>query len=868
MKIEKLSHKITFTATCITLTITFIFGAISYLYTKNNIVDQISKRVNYESNLFSKQTENLLAAIDRDISSMSKNLLVVNALIDTKGMELYMNPLLRGYTPPGDIPILLTLVDFEGKPVASNQDAKPSYLGNKKLLQAAVDSHTPYAEISKIKNNHMLLLAYPIIYEATGLSEGALVLETALDNIFLLYEIPGQFNDYNSLGLNRGTELLIKRGKGSENNFHFTNKALIVPEILKELQLNISYGLSLTDALLPVRKITYIYIALALLITFLTILASRLAAKRIAMPIISLSQMANQIAETGSPRTDIITNENGEAGVLARSFQKMLVRLDEAQQQLEKKVDEKTEALITEKIERTKTEEALEVSKIQWGKTFNSMDDIVMIQDKDLRIIMANKATHRLFGVAPGQLKNKYCYKVFQDRNVACKNCPDVLAIKNGKTFNSIMTNEKLGKIFDVTCSPIFDEKGNFSQIVHVSKDITKQKRLENELFQAHKMEAIGTMAGGIAHDYNNILAIIMCNADLALRQIPSYNPVNENIRQIFEASLRARDLVKQILAFSRQSEQKMVPLSPSTVIQQSLKLLRSTVPTTVEIKQDIYHDSCTIMADGTQLHQVLMNLFTNAVHAMDEKGTIVVHGRITDLDNDTVAFMPGFHAGTYFELSIADSGQGMDKKTHERIFDPFFTTKKVDEGTGMGLSIVHGIIKNHNGFIQVNSKKGRGTKFTIYFPIIDEPHAEKIENQIEENAEHSQSTEHILIIDDEEAMALAFGKIIQNLGYNVTVKTSSREALELFKSAPEAFDLVITDQTMPHLSGAEMSTEFMKIRPEVPIILCTGFSNKISKEQAKIMGIREFLLKPVDIETLTKTIRNTLDVSRMDAVA
>ncbi len=394
-------------------------------------------------------------------------------------------------------------------------------------------------------------------------------------------------------------------------------------------------------------------------------------------------------------------------------------------------------------------------------------------------------------------------------------------------------------------------------EIIEREQAEKEKGKLEVQLRQAFKMEAIGTMAGGIAHDFNNILAIILGNAEMANYNIPKDNAGRFNIEQILAASERARDLVKQILTFSRQSEQKLLPIQPCTVIKESLLLLRSTVPTTVSMMQNICTDSCTIMADPTQLHQMFMNLLSNAVHAMEEKGSLEVDVGIVEFGADDVKFQRGMKPGEYLEIKVSDTGTGMDQETIERIFDPFYTTKELDKGTGMGLSIVLGIVKSHKGFVEVDSKPGEGSKFTIHLPVMGDGQDQRVE---ETAKDYPNGNERILFVDDEEMLAKVGSSMLEMIGYEVTVKTSSIDAMETFRSDPAAFDLVITDQAMPNMSGAEMAVELLKTREDIPIILCTGFSNKISEEKAKEIGIKKFYLKPWNMKKLAHAVREVLE--------
>jgi signal transduction histidine kinase/CheY-like chemotaxis protein len=399
--------------------------------------------------------------------------------------------------------------------------------------------------------------------------------------------------------------------------------------------------------------------------------------------------------------------------------------------------------------------------------------------------------------------------------------------------------------------------------ILSITRDITARKKaeeekakLESQLRQVYKMEAIGTMAGGIAHDFNNILTIILGNADLARYVLQDDAPARQYVNKILEASGRAKEMVRQILAFSRQAKQDLIPVRPHMIFSETLKLLRSTIPSSVDIQQDLNRQCRTIKADPTQLNQVLINLCANAVHAMDDKGTLRVSLQEVKLSSKDVKHKKNIEPGPYALLSVADTGKGISPEEKERIFDPFYTTKKVGEGTGMGLSVVHGIVQNHGGMISVKSSPGKGSTFNVYFPIIAEA-AVKIK---EVSPPRHMGNERLLFVDDEEKLVELATEMLQLHGYQVTSRTSSTEALETFKAAPDKFDLVITDQTMPDISGSELAVALLKIRPDLPIILCTGYSAKISPETAHELGITDYFLKPFDTEQLLRSVRKVLD--------
>ena len=380
---------------------------------------------------------------------------------------------------------------------------------------------------------------------------------------------------------------------------------------------------------------------------------------------------------------------------------------------------------------------------------------------------------------------------------------------------------------------------------------------LEKRLNQAEKMEALGTLAGGIAHDFNNILSVVIGYTEVSLDDVPKRSLLHNNLKEVLKAGRRARDLVKQILAFSRQSEQERRPLEISPVVKETLKLLRASLPATIEIRQDIGTELGSVLTDPTQINQVLMNLCTNAAHAMREKGGILeVRLDNVELDKSFVKKHPDMKPGPYIRLDVKDTGHGMKPEVKERIFDPYFTTKAVGEGTGLGLAVVHGIVRSHGGTIIVKSRKGRGSTFNVYLPVIDG----KMEPEVQIQKSVPTGSERILFIDDEKAVVGIGKQLLERLGYEVDPRTSSLEALEVFRKKPDEFDLVITDMTMPHMTGEELTKQLITIRPDIPVILCTGYSKRINEEKAKSIGIKAFVMKPIHTRMMAETVRSVLD--------
>ncbi|MGC9964357.1 MAG: PAS domain S-box protein [Syntrophobacteraceae bacterium] len=427
-----------------------------------------------------------------------------------------------------------------------------------------------------------------------------------------------------------------------------------------------------------------------------------------------------------------------------------------------------------------------------------------------------------------------------------------------GHVWSGRLTNmRKDGSFYEVelTASPIRNNSGAVISYVGIYRDITRQLKLEKELQQAQKMEAIGTLAGGIAHDFNNILAAIVGYTEIARFRIAQDDPVRGNLEQVLSACRRAADLVKQILTFSRRTEQVRNPIRIASVVEEGMKLLRPSLPTTIEIRRDIAMspDKGVIFADPTEIHQVFMNLCTNAGHAMRARGG-VLGVKLTDVVVDA-SMHPDLEAGPYVCLAVSDTGHGIDASVMGRIFDPFFTTKGVGEGTGLGLSVVQGIVKAYDGAITVQSEPGKGATFNVFLPAM------KMQASAQGEASEFVHTgsERILFVDDEKALAGLGREMLESLGYTVVAETNSLKALKTFVADPQGFALVITDMTMPNLRGDELARKMIAIRPGMPVILCTGFSELINEKQARELGISEFVMKPYSVADFAAIIRKVL---------
>jgi len=477
-------------------------------------------------------------------------------------------------------------------------------------------------------------------------------------------------------------------------------------------------------------------------------------------------------------------------------------------------------------------EQALRESEARYRTLFEQSMDAIVIVRSEGEIVDANLACSELLGAGIEELKgadirqfywnpaDRDIFREHLDRDGFVKEFEWKARRKDGSERNCL-----------VTASAWRDTDGTILGYLSFLRDVTERRRLQMQLAQAQKMEAIGTLAGGIAHDFNNILFVIMGYTELTLDEVAGGTSLHSNLEAVLRSGKRARDLVTQILTFSRQGQQEEKPILINPILKESIKFLRASIPTTIEIRENIIQDSGMILGDPTQIYQVIMNLCTNAAHAMSERGGILELGlKDVELDSAIAGQYAEIAPGSYLKLSVSDTGHGIPPAILERIFEPYFTTKEKGEGTGLGLSVVHGIVKSHGGMIRVYSEPGKGSTFQVHLPMLQE----------RQNKEHHVSEivpgghERILFVDDEQAVVEMGQQMLEHLGYDVTTRTSSLEALELFRARPDQFELVITDMTMPNMTGADLTKEIRNIRRDVPVILCTGFSQLISEESAR----------------------------------
>ncbi len=531
----------------------------------------------------------------------------------------------------------------------------------------------------------------------------------------------------------------------------------------------------------------------------------------------------------------------------------------------------KMESIVEERTRELKAvQKQLEEKSQELQIMLDSTPGMIFYKDTEQRFIRVNKKFSEMMGLPACEIIGKTFTELFP--NAAAPGLEtDLEVIRRGKPIlksTEFFETPKGVRQISVDKIPSKDNEGRVIGIIGFGLDETDLKKMEEEkkaleaqLQQSQKMEAIGTLAGGIAHDFNNILAAIMGYTELACIKLGEDSLARANLQEVLKASQRAKKMVSQILSFSRQTDHELRPLQLKPIFKEALKLLRASLPATIEIHQEIHTRTGTIMGDPTQLHQLLVNLCTNAHHAMQENG-----GRL-EVRMDDLDFTPGdilpchdLSPGPYLRLTVKDTGHGMEQAVMSRIFEPYFTTKGPGEGTGMGLAVVHGIVTAHGGTIHVASKPGKGSTFQIYLPRIE---YENDDMSKKPSRALPRGQERILFVDDEQALVDIGQEMLKHLEYQVVSRTSSVEALALFETKPYDFDMIITDQTMPNMTGETLAKKVISIRSDIPIILCTGFSERISESKAKEIGIKAFLMKPLVMEDLAVTIRKIFQKHR-----
>ena len=522
-------------------------------------------------------------------------------------------------------------------------------------------------------------------------------------------------------------------------------------------------------------------------------------------------------------------------------------------------------ALYTDISDRKAAEAALQQSRELFDSFMKNLPALAFMKDRDGRYIYYNDACQKFFNEPIESRLGKTDTELWPADTAAELLNNDRKVMQEGKIVHVVekfCMHDRI-QYHLVVKFPIL-RKNKPHVLAGFAIDITarinaekEREALEDQLLRAQKLEAIGTLAGGIAHDFNNILSAILGYTELALVSLGNRQQLQDNLAGILRAGTRAKDLVKQILAFSRQTESEMKPVQIKLIVKEVQKLIRASLPSSIGI-QTRFETDAAVMTDPDQIHQVLMNLLTNAGHAMRTTGgrLEIILGEV-DITPDAPALHPDLKSGHYQKLSVCDTGHGIAPHHVERIFDPYFTTKEKGEGTGLGLAVAQGIVKNHGGVVTVKSDLEKGTEFCVYLPIVEKPRLSAEQTTPEQI---QMGSECVLFIDDEMAIVDIAKKMLQRLGYTTVTRSSSVEALELFQNAPYRFDLVITDVTMPNITGDVLAGRMRKVRSDIPIILCTGYSERISEKQAAELGVDFILNKPILLKDLAACVRAALD--------
>ncbi|HHK60598.1 MAG TPA: response regulator, partial [Desulfobacterales bacterium] len=578
-------------------------------------------------------------------------------------------------------------------------------------------------------------------------------------------------------------------------------------------------------------------------------LAFVLVAALLALRIRQVTRPVEELTAAAKAMTDgdldypIPVGARDEIGVLSRSLDTMRRRLREKIHQLA-------------------------ASERNYRELVQGANSIVLRWDKEGRVLFMNDYGLKLFGYTAEELVGRHVVgTIVPDRATngadLARMIDDILLHPEAYQLNENENCTKNGRrlIIQWTNRAITDEDGTVEELLSVGTDVTEQRRLEAELRQAQKLEAIGTLAGGIAHDFNNILTAIFGFTELAQMEAGDNPTLRHLLDQQLTAARRARDLVRQILAFSRRSEQEKAPIQISLLVKETLKLLRASLPATIEIQADIT-STATILADPTQIHQMLMNLATNAFHAMEEQGgRLTITLDETDLDHEEAkTFAPHLPPGRYLRLAVSDTGGGIEQEILDKIFEPYFTTKEAGKGTGLGLAVVHGIVRGHGGSIRVRSTPGAGTTFTVLLPIAssEETRAHPTAAGASPHAA-APARARIMVVDDEESVRFLLQEFLARAGHRPTSFASPKTALEAFRRSPAAWDMVITDLTMPGGTGLDLASQLRATRQDIPIILCTGQSERVDAERLAALAIDASLRKPLLQRELVRVVSRVL---------
>ncbi len=588
-------------------------------------------------------------------------------------------------------------------------------------------------------------------------------------------------------------------------------------------------------------------ILLCLITLILSIIFGFFTARKITRPILRLNTGALRLAK-GEWENEIRDDKQFvEISTLTQSFNRMSRQLRNMLDKLNREISGRKEI-----------EVKLRESKERLIAILQAIPDPLVVYDSNGYPLYLNPSFTKVFGWTQEEFEGTHIpFVPKEEENITREKIVEIYKTGNPVQFETVRLTSGGKKIsIHLSAAIIKDVSQNHSGLVVSLTDISGRKKMEDELRHAHKMESIGTLTGGIAHDFNNILSIIIGNSELALESVSPSHPTRLNLEEIKSASLKASGIVKQLLSFSRKTDHHHRPLHIGPIVVDTLNLLRSTIPTSIEIRQNVSLKDKTILADPIQINQIIMNLCINSSHEMDREGGII------EITVDAVNTTPNTNGDEsslpkeYVRLQVSDNGHGIDAEIIDRIFDPYFTTKEIGKGSGMGLAVVHGIVKNHGGTINVENIPGRGVTFTILFPVVNK------RPQVTVTDKNSLPTgnETILIVDDEESIVKMTQRMVEQLGYRAEGRTHPQDALQLFKDNPDHFDLIISDMTMPEMTGITLARKIKNIAPDIPIIICTGHNPHSGNENTEETIISAYITKPIFMHDLAKTLRMALE--------
>ncbi|MEW6714145.1 MAG: ATP-binding protein [Nitrospirota bacterium] len=593
----------------------------------------------------------------------------------------------------------------------------------------------------------------------------------------------------------------------------------------------------------PLRKSLAAILSKNILILFSFIVFSSfiiyfLVKQRITKPLNRLAESARSLGEGDFSRKVHIYSSD-EIGSLAKTFNNMAESLGNRETEKQHLLGELTQ------------------SEKDWKDTFNSMTDMITIHDKDFSVIRVNKAAEEILALSsPETSSTLQCFKYFHTADYPPDNCPSCACLTTQKPGSHEVFIPSLDKFFEVRSIPRFNGDNELVGVIHVARDVTGQRRLEEQLRHAQKMEAIGQLAGGVAHDFNNILTAIMGYGHLLQMKLKGDDPLKHNFDQILKVTERGADLTRSLLAFSRKQAVGLKPVTINKIVETSVKLLPGLIGERIELKTILGEEGLTILADSVQIEQIIMNLASNARDAMPDGGVLTIAAEGMEMDREFLSTHGYGDPGPYVLLSFTDTGIGMDEEAKKKIFDPFFTTKKVGEGTGLGLAIVYGIVKQHNGYITVDSEEGKGTTFSIYFPLIDG----KAEDEAAEASAPAGGKETILIAEDDAAVREPLKATLEIFGYDVIETVNGEDAVAKFKENKERIKLLLFDVIMPKMNGKEAYEEIKQIAPDIKAIFTSGYTaNTLQTKEILEKGLT-FISKPVSPNNLSRKIREVLD--------